>query len=137
MGVGSKIGVVTDLDGNFSITLPASVKKLSVSYVGMNTREVDITPGRMSIQLEGSNMLDEVITVAYGTASAHRSQVRPQCSTPRRLSPCRYQTLLTTLNRPFARCCSSKPVTGDPPDFEIYPSSSAVSLRSTQATTPS
>ena len=68
MGVGSKIGVVTDLDGNFSITLPASVKKLSVSYVGMNTREVDITPGRMSIQLEGSNMLDEVVTVAYGTA---------------------------------------------------------------------
>lgn len=68
MGVGSKIGVVTDLDGNFSITLPASVKKLSVSYVGMNTREVDITPGRMSIQLEGSNVLDEVITVAYGTA---------------------------------------------------------------------
>lgn len=68
MGVGSKIGVVTDLDGNFSITLPASVKKLSVSYVGMNTLEVDITASPMTIKLENSNMLDEVITVAYGTA---------------------------------------------------------------------
>ncbi|MCM1163760.1 MAG: TonB-dependent receptor [Muribaculaceae bacterium] len=68
MGVGSKIGVVTDLDGNFSITLPASVKKLTVSYVGMNTQEVDITASPMTIKLESSNMLDEVITVAYGTA---------------------------------------------------------------------
>ncbi|MCM1522266.1 MAG: TonB-dependent receptor [Muribaculaceae bacterium] len=68
MGVGSKIGVVTDLDGKFSINLPASVKKLSVSYVGMTTQEVDITASPMTIKLENLNVLDEVITVAYGTA---------------------------------------------------------------------
>ena len=68
LGVGTQTGTVTDLDGNFSLTLPASVKKLQVSYVGMVTREVHITPGTMKIVLESSNMLDEVITVAYGTA---------------------------------------------------------------------
>ncbi len=68
LGVGTQTGTVTDLDGNFSLTLPASVKKLQVSYVGMVTREVNITPGSMKIVLESSNMLDEVITVAYGTA---------------------------------------------------------------------
>ena len=69
MGVGTQIGAATDVDGNFSLTLPASVKKLSVSYVGMNTKEVEITPGvKMNIVLDGTNMLDEVITVAYGTA---------------------------------------------------------------------
>ncbi|MCI8999334.1 MAG: SusC/RagA family TonB-linked outer membrane protein [Muribaculaceae bacterium] len=50
------------------MTLPASVKKLQVSYVGMQTREVPVTAGTMKIVLENSNMLDEVITVAYGTA---------------------------------------------------------------------
>lgn len=68
MGVGTQIGVVTDIDGNFAISVPASTKKLSVSYVGMKTVEAPITKGKMTISLEGSNVLDEVITVAYGTA---------------------------------------------------------------------
>ena len=68
MGVGTQIGTSTDVDGNFSLSLPASVKKLQVAYVGMTTREVNITPGKMTIVLDGTNVLDEVITVAYGTA---------------------------------------------------------------------
>lgn len=67
MGVGTKIGVTTGIDGDFSLVLPASAKKLSVSFVGMKTHEVNITPGKMTISLEGSNVLDEVISVAYGT----------------------------------------------------------------------
>ncbi|MDE6859245.1 MAG: SusC/RagA family TonB-linked outer membrane protein [Duncaniella sp.] len=50
------------------MTLPASVKKIQVSYVGMQTADVPVTDGFMTIKLENSNMLDEVITVAYGTA---------------------------------------------------------------------
>ncbi|MDE5672728.1 MAG: SusC/RagA family TonB-linked outer membrane protein, partial [Duncaniella sp.] len=69
MGVGTQIGAATDVDGNFTLTIPAKIKKLQVSYVGMNTKEVNITPGqKMNIVLDGTNMLDEVITVAYGTA---------------------------------------------------------------------
>ena len=67
MGVGTTIGTATDVDGNFTLSLPAKVKKLHVSYVGMNSRDVDITPGKMTIVLDGTNMLDEVIAVAYGT----------------------------------------------------------------------
>ncbi len=67
MGVGTTIGTATDVDGNFTLSLPAKVKKLQVAYVGMNTREVNITPGKMTIVLDGTNMLDEVIAVAYGT----------------------------------------------------------------------
>ena len=67
LGVGTTIGTATDVDGNFTLSLPAKVKKLHVSYVGMNSRDVDITPGKMTIVLDGTNMLDEVIAVAYGT----------------------------------------------------------------------
>ncbi|MCM1077293.1 MAG: TonB-dependent receptor [Bacteroides sp.] len=68
MGAGTTIGTTTDVSGNFALTLPANVKKLSVSYVGMASQEFPITPGQMNIQLQGDNKLDEVITVAYGTA---------------------------------------------------------------------
>lgn len=68
MGVGTTIGAATDLDGEFSISLPENVKHIKVSYVGMHTRELLITDEKMRIELNNSNQLDEVIAVAYGTA---------------------------------------------------------------------
>ena len=69
MGVGTQIGTVTNIDGVFDMLLPTTVKKISVSYVGMRTQEFDVTPGQqMSVTLESDNKLDEVIAVAFGTA---------------------------------------------------------------------
>lgn len=68
LAVGTDLGTSTNIDGQFSISVPPTVKKLKVSYVGMKTQEVEITSQEMFIALEGSNVLDEVITVAYGTA---------------------------------------------------------------------
>ena len=39
----TKAGAVTDIDGNFKITVPEGAK-LKVSYVGYNTTEVKATP---------------------------------------------------------------------------------------------
>lgn len=65
----SNMGVATDMDGAFSITVPADVTKLTVSYVGYQTQTVAITSGNMVIKLHpGDNVLDDVIAVAYGTA---------------------------------------------------------------------
>ena len=67
--VGGGNGVATDIDGKFSLEVPAKVTKLNVSYVGMVTQLVTITPGEMHIELTNSeNSLDEVMVVAYGTA---------------------------------------------------------------------
>ncbi len=68
VGVGTQIGASTDINGSFSLSLPDNVKTLKVSYVGMETREVPITDGIMKIEMAGSNVLDEVIAVAFGTA---------------------------------------------------------------------
>lgn len=66
---GTAQGAATDIDGNFSITVPQSCKELRVSYVGMQTQTVRITGGKMLIKLsEHANRLDEVMVVAYGTA---------------------------------------------------------------------
>lgn len=63
---GSNQGVVTDLDGHFSIEA-AKGKTLVVSYVGYKTKEVQITSSDVRIIMdEDSSLLDEVIVVGYG-----------------------------------------------------------------------
>ena len=67
---GTMLGTATDIDGNFSITsVPSSAKTLLVSFVGMESQEVAIKSGKMRIVLRSdSEVLDEVMVVAYGTA---------------------------------------------------------------------
>lgn len=37
---GTSLGVVTDLDGNFSFSIPVDSRALLFSYLGMKTQEV-------------------------------------------------------------------------------------------------
>ncbi|MDE6269195.1 MAG: SusC/RagA family TonB-linked outer membrane protein [Muribaculaceae bacterium] len=67
MPIGGGQGVATDMDGKFVLTVPQSVKKIKVSYVGMATKEVNITSDNMTVELDNANTLDEVIAVAFGT----------------------------------------------------------------------
>lgn len=66
---GTTIGVITDLDGNFVITVPDAQKSvLQISYIGYATQEIPVN-GKDVIQVllkEDSNMLGEVTVVAYG-----------------------------------------------------------------------
>lgn len=60
-------GVVTDIDGKFTLSVPAKTSTLRVSYVGMVTRDVEITPGDMVIKLSSAdNNLNEVVVTALG-----------------------------------------------------------------------
>ena len=62
----TKAGVATDIDGNFSITVPEGTM-LKVSYVGYNPQTVAATT-EMTIYLsEDSELLDEVVVVGYQT----------------------------------------------------------------------
>lgn len=67
---GTQMGVITDVNGIFSIpNVPSTYKTLVVSFVGMQTQEVPIKPGQIKIILKNSSeLLDEVMVVAYGTA---------------------------------------------------------------------
>ncbi len=65
---GSSTGTITDVDGNFSLSIPASAKSLVVSYIGMETLEVPITGKPMTITLkENSISLNEVVAIGYGS----------------------------------------------------------------------
>lgn len=72
----TKQGTITDIEGHFSLEIPDNVKTITVSFVGMTTREVAITPGEMTIELTAeSQALDEVVVVAYGTQKSLRLPV--------------------------------------------------------------
>ena len=66
---GTTIGTVTDLDGNFTIAnVPSSAKTMTVSYVGMKTQRVEISSNVRIVLQSDTEMIDEVIVVAYGTS---------------------------------------------------------------------
>ncbi|MFI3296308.1 MAG: TonB-dependent receptor [bacterium] len=65
---GTKVGTITDFDGNFSIQ--ASVGSIiQVSYLGYASQEIKVTKaGPIDFLLEPDNtMLDEVVAIGYGT----------------------------------------------------------------------
>ncbi len=64
---GTTLGVVTDIDGRFSLSVPSTVSKLRVSYVGYETQVVNAGTD-IRIALRNTTQLDEVMVVAYGTA---------------------------------------------------------------------
>lgn len=66
--VGSSNGVATDMDGKFSLSVPASVKEVTVSYVGYTSVTLPVQD-YMTIGLQPSaTMLDQVVVTGYGSA---------------------------------------------------------------------
>ena len=66
---GTKTGVVTNADGKFSLTVPASAKRLAVSCSGMVPQLVRVKPV-VNVELQVDNKaLNEVMVVAYGTST--------------------------------------------------------------------
>ena len=63
---GTSKGVQTDMDGNFSITVPDSATKLVATYIGMEDQEITIGIGAIKIVMkESGEQLDEVV-IGYG-----------------------------------------------------------------------
>lgn len=65
---GTTNGVITDVDGNYSIMVTKSPTSLQFSYIGMKTVEKEFTAAtRFDLKMESSSeMVDEVVVVAYG-----------------------------------------------------------------------
>ena len=59
----------TDIDGNFSLSIPGNKSVLLVTYVGYNEKRVPVEDlGFVKIEMSGSeNTLDEVVVVGAGT----------------------------------------------------------------------
>ena len=63
------LGTVTDIDGNFTLSVPSGKKQLLVTYIGFTPQTVD-TSGKNTFTIvlkEDNQTLNEVVVVGYGT----------------------------------------------------------------------
>lgn len=67
---GTMIGVVTDINGRYSLETSVDVKTLVFSFIGMESQEIAYSKQQViDVKLKAySEDLDEVMVVAYGTA---------------------------------------------------------------------
>lgn len=66
---GTTLGTVTDIDGNFTLfNVPSEHQMLQISFIGMKSQEV-LAKATMRVVLHpDTEVLDEVMVVAYGTS---------------------------------------------------------------------
>ena len=71
---GTEIGTVTDINGHFSVGISESPSILVISFIGFQTREIEVQAGTViSVTMEPDvTQLQEVVVVGYG-ASERRS----------------------------------------------------------------
>jgi len=67
-GQGMSIGAITDIDGKYSIDIPAALKELEFSYTGYAVQTIALgTSNILDVQMTAGALLDEVIVIGYGT----------------------------------------------------------------------
>lgn len=61
------VGTLTDVYGNFSLSVPQNAKRLEINFVGMQSLTVDIVPGQPidAILKENVEQLDEIVVIGY------------------------------------------------------------------------
>ena len=66
--VGTSTGMLTDVNGRFSIALPAGSNQLEVTYLGYEGKTVTAKNGMRIFLKADAKLVDEVVVVAYGTS---------------------------------------------------------------------
>ena len=65
--VGGGNGTMTNADGQFTLTVPASVKQVTVTYVGYEPVTAPLSNGMTVFMNENATLLDQVVVTGYGT----------------------------------------------------------------------
>jgi len=61
------LGAATDIDGNFSLSLPSGHNKLRITAVGYVAQEVTASNGMVVRMVSDSKVLDDVVVLGYGS----------------------------------------------------------------------
>ena len=66
---GTTIGTVSDLEGNYSITIPDNSSLLTYSFIGFDSKTLPVTNSVMNVSLEEREInLEEVVVVGFGSS---------------------------------------------------------------------
>lgn len=71
----ASLGVITDLDGKFTISIPDQVNRVFCSYVGFDAQEVKLISGKAHYEIvmkPSAQMLDAVVVTGYQTVERRK-----------------------------------------------------------------
>ncbi|MBC8054467.1 MAG: mucoidy inhibitor MuiA family protein [Sphingobacteriaceae bacterium] len=73
---GTTIGTVSDVNGNYSLQLPANASTLQFRYIGYKSLDLQVTSATLDASLEpAAQVLEEVVIVGYGGSNKNESGV--------------------------------------------------------------
>ncbi|MEO1263659.1 MAG: SusC/RagA family TonB-linked outer membrane protein [Bacteroidota bacterium] len=65
---GTEVGTITDIDGSYTIELPAGATKLQISYTGYAMQVLEVgASNTLDVQMSSGEILNEVVVIGYGT----------------------------------------------------------------------
>ena len=66
--VGQTGGTVTDMDGNYVLSVNGKVSQIEVSYIGYRTQKAAVKNGRADVHMStDANQLEELVVIGYGS----------------------------------------------------------------------
>ncbi|MCR4582430.1 MAG: SusC/RagA family TonB-linked outer membrane protein [Prevotella sp.] len=68
MVVGTQTGLLTDVNGKFTIALPSGKNTLRISYLGYESKDVQAKNGMRVFLVSDAKTLDDVLVIGYGTS---------------------------------------------------------------------
>lgn len=64
---GTTIGTITDIDGNFQLSVPDDKGRIVVSYIGFDDQIIELNgQSTINVSLSSGNLLNEVVITGYG-----------------------------------------------------------------------
>ncbi len=76
---GTNLGVATDIDGNYSITIPKTTKKITFSSVGYLSKEIELGDNNIVFKLvyldESTSFIEDAVVVAFGTTQRKETMI--------------------------------------------------------------
>ena len=70
---GNKLGMLTDADGKFSLTMPKGKSRIIVSYVGYMPQAFVVKPNMRILLRQDNTLLDEVVVTAMGISRQQKT----------------------------------------------------------------
>ncbi|MCB0640944.1 MAG: carboxypeptidase-like regulatory domain-containing protein, partial [Phaeodactylibacter sp.] len=68
--IGTATGTSTDIDGTYSLDVPAGATQLEFSYTGYNAQVIEIGDrAEINVDMTAGQILDEVVVIGYGTTT--------------------------------------------------------------------
>ena len=69
-GEGTTVGATSDINGNYTLKVPAGTKHVTFAFLGYDTKKIavaDVELFKLVTLIEASNVMDDVVVVAFGT----------------------------------------------------------------------